>query len=389
MRIAILLPSFLPVTGGAEIGAFELACRLRARGHEAVVITPQLDPRWPVREVINPVEVRRFPIPRGVPGRGMLAPVIAGYLALGPLLRDLRPDLVNMHYLLTTGLGGQFWSSRLGIPTVLTLIGMDVYDPLYRPPALLRVLMRLAARRSDVVTCISTFVREIVAREYLPSGAPPPTVVPYGVDVKRFYPGVAGGRVREQFGVRPGEKLVLTVQRLYPRKGVQHFVRAASLVFRECPATRFLVVGDGPEQGALMALAQSLGLQGRLMFAGAVENAALPPFYAASDVFAFHTLHEGLGIVLLEAIASGRPVITTAAGGTVDVIRDGKNGLVVPPGDERAFAGAVIRLLRDEGTSRLLATTGREIAETEYDWERVADRYLEVFLLAARRKECG
>jgi len=156
-------------------------------------------------------------------------------------------------------------------------------------------------------------------------------------------------------------------------------VRAAVAVRRACPKARFLVVGDGPERTSLEALARGLGLEGALAFAGAVENAQLPAVYAASDLFAFHTLHEGLGIVLLEAIASGRPVVTTAAGGTTDIIREGQNGLLVPPGDERAFADAVVRLLLDEATARALAVRGREIAEREYDWGIVASRYLEIF----------
>jgi len=119
-------------------------------------------------------------------------------------------------------------------------------------------------------------------------------------------------------------------------------------------------------------------------FAGAVDNAGLPPFYAASDLFVFHSFHEGLGIVLLEAAASGLPVVTTEAGGTVDIVRDGMNGVVVPPGDHRALAGAAVRLLRDETLRETLGRRGRDMAERDFDWNVVAERYLEVFRRAQR-----
>ena len=380
MRIGILIPSFLPVTGGAEIGAYQLGRRLVGRAHDVTVLTPQLDRCWPLAETMaGGIRVRRFPVPRWLPGRETLPAIIAAYRSLGQLLREVRPDVLNMHYLLTTGLGGQWWASRLGVPTVLTLIGMDVYDPVYRPPAALRTLMRRAARQSAAVTCISTFVRDIVERDYPRGRRGAASVIPYGVDIKEFHPGVGGDGVRERYRVARGEKLVLTVQRLFPRKGVQHFVKAAAVVRQACPEARFLVVGDGPERAGLEALGRELGLDPVLKFAGLVDNSQLPSVYAASDVFAFHTFHEGLGIVLLEAIASGRPVVTTVAGGTTDIIREGENGLLVPPGDDRALADAMVRLLRSESEARALAARGREIAEREYDWDVIADRYLEIF----------
>jgi glycogen(starch) synthase len=284
-----------------------------------------------------------------------------------------------MHYLLTTGVAGQFWASRLEIPTVTTLIGMDVYDPLYRPAGILRFLMRWAIRQSDAVTCISTFVRDVVARDFPPAPSVGLTVVPYGVDTKQFRPDVSGFEVRQRYAVRPYEKLVLTVQRLYARKGVQQFIQAAPLVLQKCPDTKFLVVGDGPERKSLEVLVKDLTIADKIIFAGEVNNDSLPSFYTASDVFAFHTFHEGLGIVLLEAISSGRSVVTTSAGGTVDIIRHGENGLIVPAGDHWLLADAIVRLLCDEQLRNSMASRGRRLAETEFDWDRVAERYLEVF----------
>jgi glycosyltransferase involved in cell wall biosynthesis len=371
------------VIGGAEVGAFELGRRLIGQGHLVSVLTPRVNPAWKLAEAIDGLDVHRYDVP-AIVGRERTASLVAGSFArLGGLLRRLAPDVLNMHYLLPTGVAGQWWASRLGIPTVLTLIGMDVYDPSYRPPRLFRGLMRRAARRADAVTCISTFVRDVVAREYPPAPPAPFVVIPYGVDTKRFRPGTAGD-VRDRYGIGRREKLVLTVQRLYRRKGVHEFIQAAALVLRDYHDVRFLIVGDGPERAALERLTASVGVSARVTFAGAVDNAGLAPFYAASDVFVFHTFHEGLGIVLLEAAASGLPVVTTQAGGTVDIVRNGMNGVIVPPGDHRALAGATVRLLRDETLRETLGRCGRDMAKRDFDWDVVAEKYLEVFRRAQR-----
>jgi phosphatidylinositol alpha-1,6-mannosyltransferase len=386
VRIALLIPSFLPVRGGAEIGALELARALATRGHEVSVLTPRLRPTWPLREDLDDVEVRRYDVPAPRGRDRTLNLVVGTWWHAGALLRVLAPDLVNLHYVLPTGLGGQWWCSRLGIPTVMTLIGMDVYDPHYRPAAPWRALMRRAVRRADAVTCISSFVHQVVERDYPPAIGVPCQVIPYGVDVKRFRPGLAAGSVRARFGFAPDDRVVLCVQRLYPRKRVQEFVDAAAVVAAEEPTARFLVVGDGPDRSALEGRAARLALGGRLCFAGEVANEDLPAYYAAADVFALHTLHEGLGIVLLEALASGCAVVTTRAGGTTDIVRDGDTGVLVPPGDHAAFAGAIIALLRDPVRRRTLAVRGRHVAETEFAWDAVAARYLEVFTRATGRR---
>jgi glycogen synthase len=385
MKIALLTPSFLPVVGGAELGAAELARRLTARGHSVAVVTPRLEARWDARETLDGVDVHRYPVPP-LGGRHRTANIVAGSLRqLGCLWRRLAPDVINQHYLLPTGIAGQWWAWRLGIPTVTTLIGMDVYDPHYRPAAPWRALMRRALARTQAVVCISTFVRDVVQGEYRLAPGVPLAVVPHGVDVKTFHPQAARDDLRARYGVGRQERLVLTVQRLYPRKGVGTFLEAAALVARQVPDTRFLVVGDGPERPRLERQAASLGLDGRVRFTGTVPGADLPSLYASADVFAFHTLHEGFGIVLLEALASGCPVVTTAAGGTLDIVRPGETGLLVAPGDAPALAGAVVRLLRDRALAAQLRARGRQVVESEFDWDHVSGRYLEIFETVARR----
>jgi glycosyltransferase involved in cell wall biosynthesis len=378
MKIALLTPSFLPVVGGAELGAAELARRLTARGHNVAVVTPRLDPRWRERETQDGIEVHRYAVP-ALGGRHRTANIVAGSMChLGRLWRRLGPDVINQHYLLPTGIASQWWARRLGVPTVTTLIGMDIYDPHYRPAAPWRALMRRALRHTQAVICISSFVRDIVRRDYRLAPGVPLTVVPHGVDVKMFHP-------RAVPDVRRADCVILTVQRLYARKGVATFLEAAALVLRERPDARFVVVGDGPERTTLERRAAGLGLGDRVVFKGRLPVAELTELYGTADVFAFHTLHEGLGIVLLEALASGCPVVTTAAGGTLDIVRDGDTGLVVEPADAPAFARAVLRVLREPDLAAALRARGRRRVEAEFDWDVVTSRYLDVFESARAR----
>lgn len=348
------------------------------------MLTPRLHPDWPVAETIDGVSVHRFSVPPFGGRERTTTLMLASFVHVHGLIRRFAPDVLNTHYLLPTGIAGQWWASRLGVPNVLTLVGMDVYDPHYRPARMFRRMMRWATARADAVACLSTFVRDRVAQEYPPRPGAPFTVIPHGVDTKRFHPGAAASEVRRRYGVRSDEKLVLTVQRLYARKGVHIFIEAAAIVARACPDARFVVAGDGPERAALERLTEARRLRDRVTFTGRVPDDTLPALYAAADVFAFHSFHEGLGIVLLEAMAAGRPVVTTDAGGTVDVVHDGVNGLVVPPGDAGAFANAVIRVLRDPPLRASLAGKGREIAETRFDWDLVTAAYLDVFRAVER-----
>jgi glycosyltransferase involved in cell wall biosynthesis len=385
LKLSLLIPWFLPVSGGAEHGAFRLAHRLTARGHAVSVVTPQLRPEWPLHESMDGVDVHRFPVASFGRRDWTTAVVLASFRQLGRLWRRLAPDVINQHYLLPTGIAGQWWARRLGIPTVTTLIGMDVYDPDYRPGPHWRALMRRAIRGAQGVTCISSFVRDVVQRDYPPAPGVSCQLVPYGVDIKQFHPHDGAGEIRRRHGLAESDTLIVTVQRLWPRKGVTTFLDAAAIVARTIPSARFLVVGDGPERAALERQARAAGMGDRVTFVGRKDNLTeLPAYYAAADVFAFHTLHEGLGIVLLEALASGCAVVTTAAGGTIDIVRDGDTGLLVPPGDARAFAEAVIRLLRDAPLKVALRARARRTAETEYDWDVVAGRYLEAFEAARR-----
>ena len=195
-------------------------------------------------------------------------------------------------------------------------------------------------------------------------------VIPPGVN-----PSLFDGPFEDPFaGV--GRPRVLFVGRLAPQKGVRNLVAAAGLL--EDMSAQVLLVEDGPERPALEREAERIGLGDRLHFLGFVAHDRLPAVLAHADLLVLPSLYEELGTVLLEAMQAGLPIVASKTGGIPDVIEDGVNGLLVPPGNPEALAHAIDRLLADRDLAYRLSEGARERGK-DYDWEVLAERVLAVY----------
>jgi phosphatidylinositol alpha-1,6-mannosyltransferase len=241
-----------------------------------------------------------------------------------------------------------------------------------------RGLLRRIGRGADVVTYLGDYSRARLAgpipESKLVRLAP-------GVDTEVFRPGAGGAAVRESLGLT-GRPVVVCVSRLVPRKGQDTLIRAWPGVLRAVPGAVLLLVGGGPYRRTLERLVSSLGLGGSVRVTGPVPWGRLPAYYDAGDVFAMPCRTrrwgldmEGLGIVYLEASATGLPVVAGSSGGAPDAVRHGDTGLVVD-GDSAAGVGsALVRLLKDPGEARAMGERGRAWIEREWRWDLVADRF--------------
>jgi glycogen(starch) synthase len=195
-------------------------------------------------------------------------------------------------------------------------------------------------------------------------------VIPPGVN-----PSLFEGPFEDPFsGV--GRTRVLFVGRLAPQKGVGTLVAAAGLL--KDPCAQVLLVGDGPERKALERETERLGVGDRLRFEGFVTHDRLPAAMAHADVLVLPSLYEELGTVLLEAVKAGLPIVASETGGIPDVIEDGVNGLLVPPGDPEALARVIDRILSDGDLARRLSEGAHERGK-DYDWEVIAEHVLRVY----------
>jgi phosphatidylinositol alpha-1,6-mannosyltransferase len=204
--------------------------------------------------------------------------------------------------------------------------------------------------------------------------------LPPGVDEKTFHPDSGGDRVRARLGLtdRP---VVVCVSRLVPRKGQDTLILAMPAILARVPDAVLLVVGGGPYAGQLKKLAAETGVQDSVRFTGPVPWEELPAHYGAGDVFAMPCRTrrggldvEGLGIVYLEASATGLPVVAGDSGGAPDAVLDGETGWVVRGGSAEESADRIVTLLRDPALRRRMGERGRAWVEEKWRWDLLAEQ---------------
>jgi phosphatidyl-myo-inositol dimannoside synthase len=255
-----------------------------------------------------------------------------------------------------------------------------------------RSLLRRIGDETDVVTYLGEYFRVRLARALSAQAAARMVRLAPGVDNVSFRPGAGGDAVRERLGL--GERpVVVCVSRMVPRKGQDTLIRAWPQVLataRDGPS--LLLVGDGPYRAKLGRLAQQAGVADSVVFTGPVPAADLPAYYDAGDIFAMPCRTrrggldvEGLGIVYLEASASGLPVVGGDSGGAPDAILPGETGYVVPGRDVAAVADRITGLLADPAGARAMGEKGAAWVDREWRWELVADRLMAILAGPAAR----
>ena len=224
---------------------------------------------------------------------------------------------------------------------------LHVHD-LNDPGTVLSALQGLMAQSTDTAVCVSEAVRELTVSRYR---VPPERVrvIRNGIPLEAVRSAGAGARsrVRAELGIEAGRPVLAIIGRLHPVKGHRALLAMLPAIVRSCPRALLLVIGDGPERAACEDLASSLGLRRHVRFLG--RRGDVPRLLAAIDLVLMPSQSEGLGLAAIEALAAARPVIAFAAGGLPEVVQDGVNGRLVPPGDAEAFTRAVIETLRDSG----------------------------------------
>jgi phosphatidyl-myo-inositol dimannoside synthase len=243
-----------------------------------------------------------------------------------------------------------------------------------------RQLLRRIGEGTDTITYLGEYTRSRIAAALTEEAAGRMVRLPPGVDQKTFHPGSGGDAIRERLGLaeRP---VVVCVSRLVPRKGQDTLIRAMPAILREVPDAVLLIVGGGPYEGDLRRLAEGVGVAGSVRFTGPVAWAELPAHYGAGDVFAMPCRTrrggldvEGLGIVYLEASATGLPVVAGDSGGAPDAVLDGETGWVVRGGSAEQSAERIVALLQDPDLGRRMGERGREWVEEKWRWDLLAER---------------
>ncbi|NJP51012.1 glycosyltransferase family 4 protein [Streptomyces sp. SBST2-5] len=243
-----------------------------------------------------------------------------------------------------------------------------------------RQLLRRIGEATDTITYLGEYTRSRIATALSPEAASRMVQLPPGVDEKTFHPASGGDEIRSRLGLtdRP---VVVCVSRLVRRKGQDTLIRAMPAILAAVPDTVLLIVGGGPYEKDLRRLARETGVAGSVRFTGPVPWEELPAHYGAGDVFAMPCRTrrggldvEGLGIVYLEASATGLPVVAGDSGGAPDAVLDGETGWVVRGGDASQTADRIVALLDDPALRRRMGERGRAWVEERWRWDLLAER---------------
>ncbi|MCL2551865.1 MAG: glycosyltransferase family 4 protein [Actinomycetia bacterium] len=243
-----------------------------------------------------------------------------------------------------------------------------------------RRLLRRIGEGTDTLTYLGEYTRSRIAAALTEQAAARMVQLPPGVDEKTFHPGSGGAVVRARLGLadRP---VVVCVSRLVQRKGQDTLILAMPRILREFPDAALLIVGGGPYRTELETLAERTGISEAVHFTGPVPWEELPAHYGAGDVFAMPCRTrrggldvEGLGIVYLEASATGLPVVAGDSGGAPDAVLDGETGWVVPGGSPEQAAERILTLLHDPELRRSMGERGRDWVERAWRWDLLATR---------------
>jgi glycosyltransferase involved in cell wall biosynthesis len=335
-------------------------------------------PRWEVigysRSLAADERVRR--------GAALLAPLYAlgAWRAVRGEIRRCRYDLLQAHWVVPNGLISSLLAGRL--PLAVGVHGSDVF--LAERPGVRR-LVAGALRRTSVLTgCSPELVERICALGFDPAYA---RVIPYGVDSEAFSPAPERRPVwRRRLGIPDDAPMILTVGRMATKKGFQVLIECLPELFETLPDVHVVLAGDGDLLAELRAAAAAW--PDRVHFTGQVLRDPLPDLYRAADLFVLPAVHDpqgnvdGLPNVILEAMASGLPVVASRLSGIPLAITHGQEGLLVPEQDPAALRRALERLLADRAAARRMGERGRDRAASKLSWDAVAGHYREAYDLA-------
>src|SRR3989344_1716514 len=292
--------------------------------------------------------------------------------AMKKLLKKNKYALIHAHWIIPQGwIAGKIGKKRK-IPVITTAHAGDVF---HSHSFFLKPFWKSAIRNATYCTVNSTYTGKILKSITTPKRM---DIIPMGVDLAQFSPRKRDPKLKRH---HHAEQLLLSVGRLAEKKGLTYLMKAMPLVLKQYPKAKLLIIGDGPEKERLIKETKELGVDRSVAFIGKMPNKELPKYYASADIFIGPSIvtksgdTEGLGVVFLEALASGCAVIGSNVGGIPDIIKGGETGMLVPEQNPEALAKAIVLLLKDDALRAKTIAKGQKHIVAEYDWEKIAKRF--------------
>lgn len=411
MKIAICADTYYPMTNGVAVFTANLAKGLRSRGHEVIVISPSFtgrkhrytDPKTGVtnfyltskRFHLYPDQIHQIPKKREVLGIKM--PRIAyknglwlsthPYREIKKILRKFNPDIIHLQTAGPIGLGVMSYVKKTDTPLVSTghsypdnfTSQFKVLKPIKRPvDSVVRHYLNSFLKNAEY----ATMPTEIAIEELIPENRKhfkvPVEALSNGVDLSAFKPKKVPRAIYQKYHLDPNVPHVLYIGRVDPEKSIENIIHAFTKVLEKIPNANLTIIGDGADKSRLEKLSKHLNISAQVNFLGRVLPPDLYELYRIGTVFATASKTETQGIVLIEAAATGLPLVAVDAGAVKEICQNCKNGFLCKPDDVNSIAKSLIKILSDPNLQREMSKASLEIAK-QHDLNRTLSRFEEIY----------
>ena len=383
--------SISKVIGGAERVLFEQSTILQKKGHDVHILTRKLPEHRLGRQVIQGVTEWRYDVDQSNPFSFIISTLLNSKRLFESLQNQYSFDVINFHQPFSAfavirspashkikkiytchSLSFEEYQSRN--PQPRSIIGKIAY---FLNIQVRKFIERRVLKESDRIAVLSRFTKERLQRVYkIP--AEKITIISGGVDLERFYPATDRAKIRQRLNI-PQEKMILfTVRNLVPRMGLENLIYAVKDVVKTVPDVYLVLGGEGPLKNELISLTKELGIGNHVKFAGFIPEAELPDYYRMADIFILPTLElEGFGLITLEALASGIPVLGTPVGGTVEILSRLDSKYLFKDTKPESMAELITKTCqefeRNPGLRQDVSSQCRLFVEENYSWEKNVD----------------
>lgn len=302
---------------------------------------------------------------------------ISEFFAALRIIHNNPISIIHTHWLIPQGIIGAILHKISGMPHIATVHGSDLV--FFSEHPLLHPICRFIMNNSDRVTVNSTYTRKKLIHIF-PDTSEKVFIIPMGVDLDRIIDR-SHDTILRQYSPK---KIILTVGRLIDLKGTIYLIEAMPEILKKIPDVLLIIIGAGPESQKLEQRISELGVQEQVIMAGLIERDRLPLYYHAADVFVLPSLDldgrtEGLGVVLLEAMAVGCPVIGSNVGGIPDIIADGENGFLVPSRDSLILAEKIIEIVSNRSLADKFRYNGKISIKEKFSWDIIVQNFFSIY----------
>jgi glycosyltransferase involved in cell wall biosynthesis len=416
MRIAITSDLYYPMTNGVAVFAHNLAKGLAKQGHEVLVLCPSFTGRQhrEKREGVTTFYLRsiRFPfypdqineVPEGKEFLGMPLPRLAyrhglwitvdPYPTMKKVLNRFRPDVIHNQTAEVIAFAARRYAKKYDVPMVSTghaypdniTSQLKILKPIKRPlDAILRTYMASFLKHSEYATMPTKMAIDDLVPKKRKHFKVPVEPLSNGVDLAKFGPGKAPDRIYRKYHLPKDKPLVLYVGRVDPEKSLSNVVSAFAGVLDVIPEAKLVIVGDGTDRRHLQDLAQALGIEKSVYFPGRIYPPDIMEVYRAATLFATASETETQGIVLIEAAATGLPLVAVDAGAVRELCQHKRNGILCHPGDVAEMTDAMMKLLKNPELCERYGKESLEVAKM-HDLNRTLQRFVEIYQEAIQLK---